>query len=76
MVGTNWATIASPPAINARYQESAETRVVNEVLTVLGMIGPDAKEAIPALERMMEAADKQLALRAKAALRQIRGRAP
>ncbi len=41
--------------------------------TALGMIGPAAKEAIPTLEKLTEHDDPQIAERAKAALRQIRG---
>ena len=46
--------------------------VVREALTALGMIGPAAKEAIPALEKLTNHEDKQIAERAKAALKQIR----
>ena len=35
-------------------------------------IGPAAKDAIPTLEKLTEHEDKQLADRAKAALRQVR----
>ena len=37
------------------------------------MIGPAAKDAIPTLEKLTEHEDKQIAERAKAALRQVRG---
>ncbi len=46
--------------------------VVREAITALGMIGPAAKDAIPTLEKLTEHEDKQIAERAKAALRQIR----
>ena len=46
--------------------------VAREVVTALGMIGPAAKETIPALEKLAEHDDRQIAERAKAALRQIR----
>ncbi len=49
-------------------------RVVQTCITALGMIGPAAKDAIPTLEKLSEHADPQLAERAKAALRQVRGR--
>ena len=39
-----------------------------------GMIGPAAKDAIPTLEKLAEHEDPQIAARAKAALRQVRGR--
>ena len=42
--------------------------------TSVGMIGPAAKEAIPTLEKLTEHDDPQIAERAKAALRQVRGR--
>ncbi len=38
------------------------------------MIGPAAKDAIPALENLTVHADPQIAEWAKAALRQVRGR--
>ena len=38
------------------------------------MIGPAAKAAIPTLEKLAEHEDRQIVERAKAALRQIRGR--
>ena len=44
-----------------------------EAITTLGMIGPAAKDAIPTLEKLTEHADPQIAERAKAALRQVRG---
>ncbi len=37
------------------------------------MIGPAAKDAIPTLEKLTEHEDPQIAERAKAALRQVRG---
>ncbi len=52
----------------------AEMGVVAEAITALGMIGPAAKDAIPTLETLTEHEDKQIAERAKAALRQVRGR--
>ncbi len=48
-------------------------RVVQEIITALGMIGPSAKDAIPTLEKLTEHADPQITERAKAALRQVRG---
>ncbi len=49
-------------------------RLVQEIITALGMIGPAAKDAIPTLEKLTEHDDPQIAERAKAALRQVRGR--
>ena len=37
-------------------------------------VGPAAKDAIPTLEKLTEHEDPQIAARAKAALRQVRGR--
>ncbi len=54
--------------------EGEDSRVVQEAITALGMIGPAAKEAIPTLEKLTEHDDPQIAQRAKAALRQVRGR--
>ena len=51
-----------------------DMRVVQEAVTALGMIGPAAKDAIPTLKQLAEHADPQIAERAKAALRQMRGR--
>ena len=45
-----------------------------EAITALGMIGPAAKDAIPTLEKLTEHDDPQISERAKAALRQVRGR--
>ena len=45
-----------------------------EVITALGMIGPAAKDAIPTLEKLTEHEDRQIAERAKAALRQVQRR--
>jgi HEAT repeat protein len=46
-------------------------RVRCETITALGMIGPDAKAAIPKLTRLSKSDDKALAVRAGAALKQI-----
>ena len=48
--------------------------VARDAITALGMIGPAAKDAIPTLEKLAEHDDAQIAARAKAALRQVRGR--
>ena len=50
-----------------------DARLLAEVITALGMIGPSAKDAIPTLENLTEHRDPQIAERAKAALRQVRG---
>jgi hypothetical protein len=52
--------------------EDEDARVLQETITALGAIGPPAKAAIPALEKLAEHEDPQIAERAKAALRQIR----
>ena len=49
-----------------------ESRVVAEAITALGMFGPEAESAVPALEERTGHGDAQIAERAKAALRQIR----
>ena len=49
-------------------------RLVQEIITALGMIGPAAKDAITTLEKLTDHGDPQIAERAKAALRQVRGR--
>ena len=56
-----------------RLLSDAEGAVVREAITALGVIGPEASEAIPTLEKLSEHEDKQIAERAKAALRGIRG---
>ena len=48
--------------------------VAREAVKALGMIGPAAKDAIPTLEKLTSHEDKQIVERAKAALRQVRGR--
>ena len=63
---------AVPTLIRALQDE--EPLVIREVITALSMIGPAAKDAIPALEKLIDHQDKQIAERAKAALRQIRGK--
>ena len=47
--------------------------LVREAITALGMLGTEAKDAIPRLEILASHEDAQIAERAKAALRQIRG---
>ncbi len=54
--------------------EDQDEKVAYEAITALGMIGPAAKDAIPTLEKLTEHNDPQIAERAKAAVRQIRGR--
>ncbi len=57
--------VATPPLF--------DVRIAREAITALGMIGPAAKAAIPTLEKLTQHADPQIAERAKAALRQVRG---
>ena len=66
------AVDAIPDLIEAT--EDGDIAVVREVTTALGIIGPAAKEAIPTLEKLTYHDDPQIAERAKAALRQVRGR--
>jgi len=55
----------------AEMLTESEPVAAYEAATALGMIGEKAKSAIPALEKAAESQDRQLAARAKAALRQI-----
>ncbi len=48
--------------------------IKREAVTTLGTIGPGAASAIPVLEKLTEDRDRQIAERAKAALRRVRGR--
>ncbi len=54
--------------------DDEELRVVQEAVTSIGLLGTEAKSAIPALEKLTEHDDPQIVERAKAALRQVRGR--
>ena len=67
-----WATVVVPHLIKELVDE--DNRLVQEIITSLGTIGPAAKDAIPTLETLTEHPDPQIAERAKAALRQVRGR--
>ena len=49
-----------------------DLRLVAEAVTALGMIGPQAQLAIPKLEALTDHDNKQIAERARVALRQIR----
>ncbi len=51
----------------------ATTSETEGVITTLGMIGPAAKDAISTSEKLAEHEEPQIAARAKAALRQVRG---
>ena len=70
---TEEAVHAVPALI--KVTDDSEAAVVREAITALGMIGPAAKEAIPTLEKLAEHDDRQIAERAKAALRQVRDQA-
>lgn len=48
-----------------------DARVAREAVTALGMIGPAAKDTVPALRELAHSKDEQLRVRAAAALRQI-----
>lgn len=52
----------------------ADPRVVREAITALGMMGPEAAAVAPKLEPLLDHADRQIAARAKVALRQIQDR--
>ena len=54
--------------------EASEFTLAVAAIAELGKIGPAAKDAIPTLEKLTEHDDRQIAERAKAALRQVRGR--
>jgi hypothetical protein len=51
-----------------------DRRVAREAIVALGMIGPDAAAAIPALQKLTGHEDRQIRERAKATLRQVAGR--
>ena len=59
-------------ALRARLKDP-DARVAREAITALGMIGPAAHAAAADLEELESSADKQVAARARAALRQIGG---
>ncbi len=67
-------TEQGPPDVHILVAALGDSDVVvaREAITALGMIGPAAKDAIPTLERLAEHEDRQIAERAKAALRQVR----
>jgi HEAT repeat protein len=54
-----------------RMAQREDLVIQREAVTILGMIGPKAKAAIPTLKKLVLGTDKQLAARAKAALAQI-----
>ena len=54
--------------------DDPDAGVAGEAITALGMIGPAAEDAIPTLQKLTEHDDPQISERAKAALRQVRGR--
>ncbi len=72
ILGSSAVVEAVPELVAAARSEN--TPLASEAITALGMIGPAAKEAIPTLEKLTEHDDPQIAERAKAALRQVRGR--
>ncbi len=53
-----------------------DPRVVREAITALGVVGPDAATAKWELQELTKHEDKQIAARARAALRQIEGTPP
>ncbi len=56
-----------------RAAEDRDSTVAHEAITTLGVIGPPARGAIHTLEKLSNHTDPQIAERAKAALRQVRG---
>ena len=62
------------PTLVRTLEDPLDLVILREAITALGMIGPAAKDAIPTLEKLAEHHDPQIAERAKAALRQVRGR--
>ena len=64
------AAVAVPALVKGLEDKSLP--VAREAVTALGMIGPSAKDAIPAMEKLVGHEDKQIRERQKAALRQIR----
>ncbi len=69
---TETAAIASLALARLAANPAEKVAIRYEVITTLGMIGPAAKDAIPTLEKLTEHEDRQIAKRAKAALRQVR----
>ena len=51
--------------------ERSKGRVAEDVITALGMIGPAAKKALPALQRLASHKEAGVRARARAALRSI-----
>ena len=49
-----------------------DERVKADVVTMLGLMGPEAKEAVTHLEKLADGQDKNLAVRARSALAQIK----
>ncbi len=62
------------PQLRSVLHRSGDAAVIRELITALGILGPAAKRSIPKLEKLSEHEDRQIAERAKAALRQVRGR--
>lgn len=58
-------------ALTPMLTDPAET-VVWEVITVFGMLGARAEKALPSLERLAKGADRNQAIRARAAIQQIK----
>jgi HEAT repeat protein len=67
------AAPAVPDLLAAISDEDEDLRVIREAITALGMVGPKAADAVPSLETLTQHEDRQIAARAKAALRQIKG---
>jgi hypothetical protein len=67
------AAPAVPDLLAAISDEDEDVRVIREAVTTLGMVGPKAADAVPILETLTQHENRQIAARAKAALRQIKG---
>ncbi len=71
---SNPGQVAILALVRAAERSESSVELSYEAITTLGIIGPAAKDAIPGLEKLTDHDDPQIAERAKAALRQVRGR--
>ena len=67
------AAPAVPDLLAAISDEDEDLRVIREAITAPDMVGPKAADAVPSLETLTQHEDRQIAARANAALRQIKG---
>lgn len=72
-IGSRGAAAADAVSRIAALLATESGTIAYEAATTLGMLGAAAGPAIPQLEQASTSADKQLAARAQAALRRVRG---